>query len=273
VSIIAISRGTFSGGEALAKRLADRLGFQCLSREANLDAAAKQYEIPLEKLGAAMERRPSFWERMLGQRAAYLTFVQAALCEQARAGNLVYHGHVGHLLLPGISHVMAVRVIAGLDFRARVAMPQQGLASLEEARAYIERVDRERRDWTRFLFGIDWDTPTLYDLVVNLSRMSLETACDAVARLAGRPEFQPTSSSLKALEDLALKTRVAAALRKDLRTRDANLDVSAGDGVVTLSGATRSVEMQRAAPEVARGVEGVKAVRSKIDLIPELLSA
>src|SRR5512143_749415 len=110
MSIITISRGTFSGGEALAKRVAERLRYRCLGRETNLETAAQRYMVPAEELSAAMEKRPSFWERMLGERAAYLAFVRAALCEEARAGRLVYHGYIGQLLLAGISHVIRVRV-------------------------------------------------------------------------------------------------------------------------------------------------------------------
>jgi hypothetical protein len=50
MSIIAISRGTFSGGETLAKRVAERLGYQCVSREMNLEAAAKEYGVSAEQL-------------------------------------------------------------------------------------------------------------------------------------------------------------------------------------------------------------------------------
>jgi len=40
--------------------------------------------------------------------------VTAVLLDHARQGNLIYHGHVGHLLLSGISHVLRVRVIADM---------------------------------------------------------------------------------------------------------------------------------------------------------------
>ncbi|HUJ67151.1 MAG TPA: cytidylate kinase family protein [Acidimicrobiales bacterium] len=263
MSIIAISRGTFSGGEALAKRVADRLGYQCLSREVNLEEAAKQSGVPVEELGIAMERRPSFWERMVGERSAYLVFVQAAFCEQARWGRLVYHGHVGQLLLPGVSHVIGVRVIADVDGRLKAVMRQRGLTR-QDALAYIEKVDKERRDWTRFLFGVEWDAPQLYDLVLNLSRMSLDTACETVARLTERAEFQPTAASVKAMQDLTLHSRVSAALATDFRTRDADLRVTADDGIVTITGTTPWPEVADAVPSVVRQVDGVKEVRSEI---------
>jgi cytidylate kinase len=95
MAIICVSRGTFSGGEALAKRVAERLGYRCLARGTNLEAAAKRQMVPAEQLTAAMEKRPSFWERVLGEPTAYLTFVRATLCGKARGDKLVYDGYLG----------------------------------------------------------------------------------------------------------------------------------------------------------------------------------
>ena len=264
MSIVSISRGTFIGGEGLARGVAERLGYQCLSRETNLEAAAKQFGVPTEQLTETMERRPSFWDRVIGERAAYLTFVRAALCEQACGDRLIYHGYLGHLLLPGISHVIGVRVIADLEFRIQAAMRQRGLTR-KDALAHVEKVDRERREWTRFLFGVDWDDPQLYALVLNLTRVSLDTACETVARLTERAEFQPTAASMKAMRDLTLHSRVSAALAMDFRTRDADLKVTADDGIVTITGTTRWSEVADAVPAVLRQIEGVKEVRSEIE--------
>lgn len=263
MSVIAISRGTFSGGETLARRVAERLQYSCLSREANLEAAAQRYLVPADELAAALEKRPSFWERMLGERAAYLAFVRATLCEHARGGRLVYHGYLGQLLLAGVSHVISVRVIAAADFRVQAAQRQQA-CSREEALAYIAKADKERREWTRFLFEVDWEDPHLYDVVLNLSRMSLEAACETVAQLTERDEFQPNPASLKAMEDLTLQSQVSAALATDFRTRGAELRVTADDGTVTVTGRSRWPEVADAVPDVVRRVAGVKAVKCGI---------
>jgi cytidylate kinase len=271
MSIIAISRGTFSGGEALAARVAERLGYPCLSREANLEEAAKTYGVPAEDLTAAMERPPSFWQRVVGERAAYLTFVRACLCEHAQADNLVYHGLVGHLLLPGISHVLRVRVIADLDYRIKAASAERK-RGYPEALAYIEKADRERRQWVRFLFDVEWDDPHLYDLIVNLSRVSLDMACETVARLTEQDEFKATPESRKAMANLALGSRVSAQLAMDPRTRGVGVTVVAEDGIVTITGETRWQPVKDAIHTVARDVDGVKEVRSEVRFIPSVPS-
>lgn len=267
MSIIAISRGTFSGGEALAQRVAERLGYRCVSREIILEAAWG-YGVAPEEVMTAMDKRPPLWKRLAGERQTHLALVRAALCGYAVGGNLVYHGYLGHLFLPGIAHVIAVRAIADLEYRLQAAM-QQRESSRREATRYIERVDRERRLWTRFLFDVEWDDPGLYDLVLNLSRMSLETACAAVAALTDRPEFRPTEASLGAMRDLTLASQVSAALVSDRRTKGAHVGVTAENGHVRLSGTTQSPLVVQDAALVVRQVPGVKAVTSDVRLLRE----
>jgi cytidylate kinase len=266
MSIITISRGTFSGGEALAKEVAERLEYRCISREVILEAA-REYGIPAAELGAAMEQPPSFWERVMGARESYLLFMQAALCKHAREGHLVYHGRVGHLLLPGVTHVIRVRVIADPEFRVRAVMQAQHLGR-EEALAYIAKVDRERRQWVRFLFDVDWEDPRLYDVVLNLSRLRLATASETVVHLAERAEFQPTVESEQSMRDLALTSHIAALLASNPHTQEADLHVVARDGIVTISGTGHWPEVEATVFAVVRQVEGVKEVRSEIKIVP-----
>jgi cytidylate kinase len=215
-----------------------------------------------------MEKRPPLWKRMAGERTAHHTFVRAALCEHARGGKLVYHGYLGHLFLPGITHVISVRVIADTEFRIQAAIRQQNLTR-KEAVTYIEKVDKERRQWTRFLFDVDWNDPQLYDIVLNLGRMDLDTACDTVVHLTEQAKFQPTAASMKAMEDLTLSSRASAVLARDPRTRAANMEVTASNGIVTITGTTQSPAVLEAVPLVVRQIEGVKDVRSEARFLRE----
>lgn len=267
MSIIAISRGTFAGGEALATAVAERLGYRCLSREVLLEAGWG-YGIPVDKLDAALEKRPPLWERLIGKRTPYLTFVKAALSDQALAGPLVYHGYVGHLVFPGVSHVVRVRAIADMEYRIEAAIRHQGL-SRKDAIAYIDRVDKERRQWARSAFDVEWDDPTLYDVILNLGHITLETACEMIVRLTERKEFQPTEASMKALRDLALSNRVAATLARDPRTQTAALEVAADNGIVTITGTTQSPALLGAVAAVAGDVDGVREVRSAVRYLRE----
>ncbi len=264
MAIITISRGTYSGGRALAECLAANLGYHCLSREVILDAA-NEYGIPAEKLTAAMEKAPSFWQQLTGERIDYLAYVRAALCERALEGNLVYHGHAAHLLLPGVSHVMRVRVVADMEYRIKAAMRDQRL-SRDRAIAYIKRVDEERVRWSRFLYGVQWGDPTLYDVVLNLTHMTIGDACEILTFMAELDAFRPTPESIQAMEDLALGCRVWTALARDPRTSAADLKVVTTRGIVTVTGTTASETVVDSIPTVASQVEGIRDVRCEVGI-------
>ena len=264
--IITISRGTFSGGRAIAERLAQQLGYPCASRETILEAAA-QYGVPTTKLREAMDKPPSFWQRLAGERTSYIDYFRAALCERADDGKLVYHGYAGNMLLKGISHVIRVRVIADWEFRIDAAMRERNLGR-QEAIDYITKVDSERAKWMQVMYGVNWYDPSLYDIVLNLERISLASACDVLSRMAQLPEFQPTPASLQAVEDLALSSRVRAVLSKDSRTRTSEVQVAAKDGVVTITGSAWFQEQVEAVRSVASKVPGVKEVRCDVPLNP-----
>lgn len=264
MAIITISRGSASGGLLLAQRLAERLDYQLVSRE-DIIQEASTFGFSEERLREAILKPFGFWERFQDERRRYLALVQAALCERAAGDRIIYHGNAGHLLLCGISHVLCVRLIAPLAFRLKVVMERQHMTR-EEAIDYVERMDRQRKEWTRFLYGVDWLDPGFYDLVVNLQTLELEGAADVVLAAVRRPEFQPTDTSRKAMADLLLESRVRAALAADRSTASANVDVRADGDVVYLKGKLRPASLIDAVLQVTNGVPGIGQV-DRSDLV------
>ena len=128
--VICISRGTQSGGRELADQLAAKLDYACLGRE-ELNEAATQQGIQVGKLEMAMVRPGIFSERLALERDHYLAFTTAYLCDKAMEGGLVYHGRTGHFLLPGVSHVLKVRVLADPEYRIKAVM---GISAWNEGR-------------------------------------------------------------------------------------------------------------------------------------------
>jgi cytidylate kinase len=264
MAIITISRGTFSGGNELACCLGEKLGYQVLSREVLTEAAAR-YGLSEAALARALEKSPTFWDRFLHERRLYLAFIQEALCEKAQQGNIVYHGHAGHLLLRGVRHVLRVRLIAPLDYRVNLVRERMHLTG-DDAVHHIERVDRERARWTRFLYGVAWDDPALYDLTLNLEHLDLHAACDIVANAARQPHFQPDDASRAAMADLVLASRVRAALAANAATAHAEVDVTANAGAVMIVG---KLADPRLVDDVIAGAQRVPGV-TRVDYGPRL---
>ena len=256
MAIITISRGSASGGHMLAQGLAEKMGYKQISREDILQSASK-YGVSAEKLQEALLKPPGFWERFQHERKRYLCFVQAALCEHAKNGRVIYHGNAGHILLSGIKHVLCVRIIAPLAFRIHMLMERENFDH-DEAVRYIEKMDRQRKDWTLFLYGVDWLDPSLYDLTINLTTLDIAGAVDIVAATAGRQVFQPTPESKKAMDDLYLASCVRSALAADHRTASIDVEVKADAGTVSLKGRIRPSSALDAVLEIAGKVEGVR---------------
>jgi hypothetical protein len=148
-----------------------------------------------------------------------------------------------------------------MEFRIQQIIKRTDMTG-DEATAYIQKIDAERRAWNLFLYGIDWLSPSLYDLTINLENMSIETAVELVATGVKRPEFVTTPQSQKTIDDLAVATRVKAVLAADPATAPAEIELTAdsGSGIVNITAAVRPPDLRNVVLEKIRGIEGVCSV-------------
>ncbi|MBI4875147.1 MAG: cytidylate kinase-like family protein [Acidobacteria bacterium] len=253
MAVITISRGTFSGGMMLAECLSCRLGYRCIDRDALVERAASQ-RVSQQELRAALEAPPALPGRFSHKRYIYLSLIQAALLEEVRNGRAIYHGLAGQLLLRGLPTLLRLRIIAPMDFRIRMAQERLKLTRSEVV-AHIAKMEQDRRKWTQFLYGVDWGDPSLYDLVVNLEHIGIEQACDMVASAVKHSDFELTPERQAAMNDLALASRVRAALASSPFTSNLEVEVEARDGAVRIRGDV--AEEEEDVEQVVRAVPGV----------------
>ena len=258
MSVITISRGSFSGGKMLAECLSRNLGYRCVDRDIIVESAAAR-GVSQEELRDALQKPPTLLERLQHKKYLYLALIQAALTEEVRTGKAVYHGNAGHLLLKGGPHILRVRVIAPIGFRLLMAENRLKI-SHNEAFEYIQRTDQERRKWTQYLYGVDWGDPTLYDVVINLEYMSIPEACAGLCTLVRQRCFEFTAEDQRAMDDLALASRVRADLALNESTAHLEVQVEAHDGRITIHGRTAGVSEVEDVQGVIARVPGVTAV-------------
>jgi cytidylate kinase len=256
MSVITISRGSFSGGKILAECLSRRLGYRCIDRDDIVERAAAYAGVSQDDLKDALEKPPSFFDRFKHKRYLYLTLVQAALAEEVRHGKVIYHGLAGHLLLKGGRPILRTRIIAPMEFR--IEMVQDRLKySRNEAIAYIEKVDEARKKWTQFLYGVDWNDPSLYDIVLNLEQIQLEEACHVIATMVIDRCFELTPDCQQKMDDLALASRVRADLALNSSTSDLELETFAHKGAVAIKGKVLTMGQIDEVKRVALSTPGV----------------
>jgi len=255
MSVITISRGSFSGGKMLAECLAKRLGYRCIDRDVIVERAAGS-GVSQEELRDALERPPGILERFSHKRYLYLALIQASLTEEVKTGKVIYHGLAGHLLLGGGLHILRTRLIAPLDFRVHIVHERLHY-SYSEAVAYIAKVDEQRRKWVSYLYGADWRDPALYDIVLNLEHMNVETACHIVSTAVRRRCFELTPACRQGLDDLALASKVKATLALDPATHGLEFDVTAHSGVLSVVGRLSDLDQLQNVKRIAESVPGV----------------
>ena len=268
--IITVSRGSMSGGKAFAECISSALGSPCIGREILVEAAAK-LGVPEQVLAAKMEKSPGIWDRFTLERRMYVIAVQAALAEHIEQGDLVYHGLAGHLLLRGLPAVLRLRLIAPLELRIQTLMEREGVTR-QAAEHYIHDIDADRVRWTRFMYDVDVRDPQLYDMMINLEKMSIPTACDVVADASKKPEFLITENVRSQLANFVLACRVKVALATNPASRGLSLDVTAEGGVMTIIGEVpqpimlthASARWEQELTQIAKAVPGVQRVELNI---------
>jgi cytidylate kinase len=214
MSIVTISRGSYSRGKEAAEKLAQALGYQCLSRDILLEAS-ERYNLPEIKLVRAIHDAPSILERLTYSKEPFVAYIRAALLRHAREDNLVYHGLAGHFLLKGIPHVLKVRIIADLEDRVKEEKKRENI-SAEEARQILLKDDEERRKWSKKLYGIDTWNPSLYDLVININYIRVDRAVDIIRCTLKDPRFQTTPEGQKLVDEMSLAANIEAVLIQDI---------------------------------------------------------
>ncbi len=247
MAVITLARGTLGVATALAARLADALGCRVLSRE-DVYEAARSYGIEETGLGdleVLDQRSPSLWHAIYERRQRYLACFQAAFMDAVLAGDLVYVGHLAHLLLSSYPRVLRIRLAAPGRYRADMLARQRGW-SRSQAASHIREIDERRLRWSQFLYGLDWRDPGLYDLVLNPERLRLETMTDAVAAVARSPELQATPYDREQLASERLVAVARAALLRAPRTRglEVALEADAQRGYLRVYGVAPSMSIE-----------------------------
>ena len=200
MAIITISRGSYHRGREVAEKVAQKLGYEVLSRDILLEAS-EEFNIPEIKLIRAIRDAPSILDRVTRQKEKYVAYIRAALLKHVQKDNVVYHGLFGHFFLQDVPHVLKVRIVADLEARVADEVKREGISE-SKARQIIIKDDEERRKWALHLYGADWWDATLYDLVIHLKTITVDDAVDLLYHVVQLPGFQTTPESQEAINNL-----------------------------------------------------------------------
>ncbi len=180
---ITITREYGAGGGEVARKLAERLGWEVLDRELLHQAAAIEH-VPDAELERLDEKVVSMADRfsLHPTHRKYVHGLTEAARQAAQRGNVVLVGRGARHLLGELPDVFHLRLTAPRQWRAERMAQLEGWP-VDEARARCLEADRVRGLFTRYFFGPAARESAQYDLVVNTGRVSLDDVTSVVAAM------------------------------------------------------------------------------------------
>ena len=269
MAVIAMTREMATRGSEVAAGLAQRLGLSIIHHEVVEHDIAERTGMPESEVHRFLEGEASLLERWKLDRKRMSHYTAQEILELAAKGNVLIRGWGANYLLKDVPHVFCVRICAPMPFREAVLMERLSLKDVATARREILRNDAAHNRTMHRLFGVDWQDPALYAIVLYSARVPVAECVDSIARLSGDKAFQETPHSRSVLMDELILARVRFALDSRFRATSTRygFEATVRGGKVILTGATTDEQLIVEAVRLLQGVEGVTGVTSKVEHI------
>jgi cytidylate kinase len=203
-SVVCVSHTTGSGGEEVAKRVAEQLGFLYVDEEIVTRAAAegglepgdisdeeRRKSVAMRILEALAEGGKDAWmagggvpvsvERL--RPADVRALIRETVVQTAGRGNVVIGAHAASYAVECGPRTLRVLVTASATARTQRVAAIEGVDKARAARM-IKESDVGRRDYLKRFYAIDRESPTDYDLVINTDVLSTDQAAAIVIQTA-----------------------------------------------------------------------------------------
>jgi len=200
MAVITISRQFGAGGRTLGEMVAKKLNYsfvddeiiQLVAKKAkvttqSVEFIAKEAGGKLLKFMTGLVSR-SFIERIIDDKDGYIDeevfidLLNKIITEIADEGEAVILGRGGQYILRDRHDAFHILLIAHLNDRIRFMEEHYDLSTVQAVQT-VNREDKRRINLYRKFGKEDYDHPDLYHLVLNMSKIKLEKACELVCDL------------------------------------------------------------------------------------------
>ncbi|NWF56239.1 MAG: cytidylate kinase family protein [Syntrophaceae bacterium] len=263
MAVITVSRQVGSLGTEIAREAAQRLRYEYVDKE-KLEQLLKGFGFPEPQVEKFDEKKPPFWDARSLERRKFLHATQAVLYDLASKGRVVIVGRGGQVLLKQVPGVLHVRIVAPFEKRLKRMVETGGFDEKQAAR-FLRQSDQDSLGYLQTFFHVNWDDPSLYDLILNTAHLSVETAAQIVTDAALSPDLTGKEDLARdKMTELALGQKVEAQLMDVLGAEIRNVEVEAKKGTVLLRGAVASAQIRENCEEVVAALEGVQKVENQL---------
>lgn len=266
MAVITISREFGSGGGNIARALAKELGYSFLDKE-SLGEILTNYGLAKNNIEKYDEKKPPFWDIFTSDREKYLGYMKLAIFEFLKEGRGIILGRGASILLKGVPDCLHVRIIAPLKQRIERV---KNVFKVTDAQAeqIIRSTHHDRSGFYKFFFDAAWESPLLYDLVLNTGAISEERAVrilEVESRFLSKREKEDRVK--EKLQDRYIGQKIQTNLLFEKHLAVNFLSVEVKNGKAILEGSAPAQEIIDRCGEECRKVKGISDVENKIALV------
>jgi cytidylate kinase len=116
---------------------------------------------------------------MMMTSADYRAIIEQVVTNLAERGACVIVGHAGQAVLKNTPSVFKVFVSGSAEKRAKRIVKERNIDE-KEALAFIKSSDKQRVDFFKHVYNIDWLDSSHYDMTLNTDDIDIDTAVSMV---------------------------------------------------------------------------------------------
>jgi len=260
VAVLSLFSGTYCHAEEVTGKVAQRLGYESIEDKL-IEVTSGRFGISKDKLNKSIKGQATIFNKLTHERGKNVARLRLILAELIANDNCILHGYAAHLVPRTISHILKVCLIANHDYRVKEAVRENSVSE-KEADSLIRKDDKERLEWTGYLFNKTPYDESLYDLVIPMQSGDIDKAADEICNFALSDQLKTTERSLRQAEDFILASKVNLVLIEEGH----DVEVFAENGRVVISinrEVLRMKQHQEDLKKKAMEIEGVKEVETK----------
>ena len=188
ITVITVSSEPGSGGQVIARGIADKMGYDLFQRDiireiadradigvSVIESIEKERLSGIEDFIATLVSRRYLWPEM------YLKQLMKVISVIGKHGMAVIAGRGANFILPP-NERLSIRVVAPMDLRILNITRLLNLSE-EEARKRVIMKEAKRKAFIRKSFNADIADPINYDLTFNTESIRYEAAVEVVRQL------------------------------------------------------------------------------------------
>ena len=188
ITVVTVSSEPGSGGQVIARGIAERMGYDLFQRDiireiadradigvSVIESIEKERLSGIEDFIATLVSRRYLWPEI------YLEQLMKVISVIGKHGMAVIAGRGANFILPS-NERLSIRVVAPMDFRVQSISRLLNISE-EEARKRVIMKEATRKAFIRKSFNADIADPINYDLTFNTEFIRYEAAVEAVRQI------------------------------------------------------------------------------------------